>query len=847
MSSTLPDNSGEAAIMESLQALSAVDFQWTTHTDAVWREPRFDVQLLQQHVRRAILERLDSLAKTEDNGSPLGLVAMGSAGAGKTYLIAALRREVMAREAAFVFVDLTDIRDFWSTTLLGFLDSLQKPATGGVVQYQLLLEHLIRSYAAPEDNLDAAALARLRPPTLAIRMDRLVRAVGRHHRSEILRHQDVLRALVLLASDEWDLSNLGYGWLQGHGIGDDEMDKYGFHLRHTSPQDVVRGLSWLLSLRGPTLLALDQLDAFVTEHNVLARAPAVTEQQRAKQHVSLGILEGIGRGLMELRDATRRTVILVSCIEATWKNLKETALQTATDRYESPVHLTPISRRDLAEALVERRLAEAYAAAGFSPPHPTWPFSPAAFDGAVHLLPRELLKRCESHRRRCLEKGQVEELSTFAPAQTLADKLAVTALPTRYDQELSRFQGQSFLLDDPTDEERTGDLVLYACQSIVAENPCVDGIDVRVDDEEAFPYSKKYPPLHARIQLVFACDNDRERHLCLRVIEQSNAIAYQARLNAAMTISGIDRHLEFRRLVVVRSQDPPSGPKSAELTNVFRAAGGAFVSLSSTERRTILAAREMRQQFQAEPGFAAWLQMTKPVSRLSAFASTVEWLFAGATTPGQASTADGAVSVTASCGGTIPPTSTTDTATPIAATPIAAIPAAATPDAATSAAAIPAAPIPDAAIPVGRQIVGGRLLDEILLPVRALGEHVAALGGAGAGKTVLLRRLVEESALSGIPSIVVDGANDLARLGDDWPSPPQDWSEADAAKAKRYHDTTDVMVWTPGRESGNPLTLAILPDMSQFANDPDELQHIVEMATSSLSAYAAGSQGDGAR
>jgi hypothetical protein len=44
--------------------------------------------------------------------------------------------------------------------------------------------------------------------------------------------------------------------------------------------------------------------------------------------------------------------------------------------------------------------------------------------------------------------------------------------------------------------------------------------------------------------------------------------------------------------------------------------------------------------------------------------------------------------------------------------------------------------------------------------------------GAGSGKTVLLRRIVEEAALAGIPAIVIDPNNDLSRLGDAWPERP---------------------------------------------------------------------------
>jgi hypothetical protein len=78
---------------------------------------------------------------------------------------------------------------------------------------------------------------------------------------------------------------------------------------------------------------------------------------------------------------------------------------------------------------------------------------------------------------------------------------------------------------------------------------------------------------------------------------------------------------------------------------------------------------------------------------------------------------------------------------------------------------------------------------------------------------VFLRRIIEEAALLGIPWIVLDPLNDLSRLGDAWPSRPEAWSDEDAAKAKAYHACTDVVIWTPGANSGNPISPNLLPDL----------------------------------
>src|SRR5207249_9391207 len=72
---------------------------------------------------------------------------------------------------------------------------------------------------------------------------------------------------------------------------------------------------------------------------------------------------------------------------------------------------------------------------------------------------------------------------------------------------------------------------------------------------------------------------------------------------------------------------------------------------------------------------------------------------------------------------------------------------------ATPAGVVPSSP-PSSAnpeIPLGRRLSAGKAGDAVTVPVRWLEKHTVVCAGAGSGKTVLLRRLVEEAALLGIP------------------------------------------------------------------------------------------------
>jgi len=149
-------------------------------------------------------------------------------------------------------------------------------------------------------------------------------------------------------------------------------------------------------------------------------------------------------------------------------------------------------------------------------------------------------------------------------------------------------------------------------------------------------------------------------------------------------------------------------------------------------------------------------------------------------------------------------------------------------------------------IPVGRAVDRGAILGPVGLPWELLSLHIAIFAGAGEGKSknVLLSRLVEEAALCGAPSLVLDVHNDLTRLGEPWPSRPTEFSDEDARKAKAYFERVEVVVWTPGVTGGRSLTLKLLPDFAALgaAADPeslDEREQAVEMAVAVLEPYLA--------
>ncbi len=120
------------------------------------------------------------------------------------------------------------------------------------------------------------------------------------------------------------------------------------------------------------------------------------------------------------------------------------------------------------------------------------------------------------------------------------------------------------------------------------------------------------------------------------------------------------------------------------------------------------------------------------------------------------------------------------------------------------------------------------------MPIDLLRRHTVIFAGSGSGKTVLIRRLVEECAVLGVSSIVLDPNNDLACLGTPWPQAPRGWRENDEALAKRYFETTEVVIWTPRRETGRPLAFRPLAGLLAMKDDAEEFVIALDNAVESL-------------
>ncbi|MCJ2095779.1 ATP-binding protein [Methylobacterium sp. J-072] len=805
---------------DALDALRRVDFDWVRTLDSIWVDTAPIGSPNERLVPGLVADLHAKARKPADRA--IGRVFVGPAGVGKTHLVGQLRREAWRTGAWFVPLDVLGLTDFWRSAALSFVTALLQKMPDGRRQSDAVLAGVARRFGV-ETQVEAA----FNTPNIDARriVDVLVTALMRVDAARALKHLDVFRALCLLRSQDFGVVGLAHAWLQGYEADPVERAALGFKTPPPAPVELVRGMSWIMALSGPTLIAVDQIDGIIESSRLAAEDGLDAEA---------GLAEVLAAGLLEVNIVCDRSMTVVTCLEESWARLTARSLTPMLGRFGEPTVLLGMNEQAAAAALVAGRLAPAYAETGFEAPSPTWPFSARAIAeaAAANMMPRTLLMRCDAVRRRCLAEGAVTICDSLGKAP---DAPVTVASPTEFD--LAEACKAADISGIRSDEDRwLGQLLRDVFDLYTLEDDPDDTLDVASRGEP----DQRIPPLHGRLIFIHHDENDRERHVCYRALQHQNAIAFQARLRAALTASGISARIPDRELLLVRRGPMPGGSKTKQLVAAFTAAGGRSIDPSDEDLRTFVALRDLHAWAQAEgisDRFERWIRAEQPLVK-TAFFRDAGLAHAAARAEAPAS------------GGTIPALRSDgeDIALPTAQKKVvpegsdaAGKPASARADADGPGRAIRAewtasgSAAPDA-IPVGHRMTPDA--PEVSLPLRLLPRHTAIIAGSGSGKTVLLRRLVEEAALAGIPAIVIDPNNDLSRLGDAWPARPKGFSPEDDRKAALYAERVEVVVWTPGVHAGNPLFLSVLPDFAELSADRDERQQAIEMAAETLGPLA---------
>ncbi len=766
-----------------LKALSALRLDWAVAPDDVWHLPEFHVDELHRDVQAHILGGVNDAA-TSAAASPLGVAIIGTAGAGKTHLLGSVREKAQAEGAYFFLISLGHGSTFWESTALCVLEGLQRPSVDAETQLKSFIRRLAMQAGVPM-ALHAAISgdAPLTPEDL----NQFVAEVRRLNRKVGLDCRDTAKALVLYGSADPDEQDIGYDYL----LSMNEIEpgirlRWGLRAEAKPAQRIVSEISHLLALTGPTVMAVDQIDTLLARHG--ANLKGIDVAQDAAAIVQLNL---VADGLMSLREVTRRTLCLVSCLPSSWELIESRAAAPVRDRFRRITPLSWIGDADIAATIVAKRFDARYRAVGYAVPYPTWPVKPEVFPDAVTFTPRGLLQAIDDHVQSCLRTGEFRELARLGDvpptvATPPADGVAPSELDQRFD-DLRRNADVSKALSQDTEDTAVPQLLAAGLAAWIDENS---------DQNISFVYDPlpgPKPLLHAVLRRVHDSATGEESHWAFRAIAHNNATAALFRLRGASTKAGLAGGDMRRRLFVLRNVSWANGEKTQAALAALRSSGGDTLPLDVEDLKTFAALQQMRHE--AHTDFPAWLAARRHASSSKLFSTAL----ADALADPVPSPPDG-------------PRPPKPSRRP------------------------KPKPVPDGTtVALGWPAEGDA---PYRIELESLRRHCAIFAGSGSGKTVLIRRLVEECALRGVSAIVLDPNNDLARLGDPWPEAPDAWGDGDAERAAEYLAHTDVRVWTPRREAGCPLSFQPLPDFRSVLDDPDELAAAIEAAAATLAPRA---------
>ena len=789
----------------ALEALRHVAFPTTTSGNDIWRDDAIHVDGIHSWAFRTVLEALD---RVRDGVRVNNVVIQGRPGIGKSHFLGRIRHAVTEQGQIFVLFQPSTARQFWDSLALAYRDALHREVGAAGTQLRAVLHGLGDAIGLKRAEIEHLVAGTFDLTHLKDVRRGLQSHLGRGPGDQVA--LDVALALILTNSEDFGRQDLGDALLQGQEIEGNEARAHSIRASRIPCREVVSAFDLLIGAAGcTTLVAVDQLDGLIA----LGRSLPGAEEQL--------LFDQVATGLMDLAEDMQHSLVVVSCLTDSWLLLRNQAVAPAHDRYPTDVQLRPIPSAEVGKALIAAYLRDAYARAGFTPAYPTWPVPSSAFADAPLFSPRSLINLVQNHCAHCRERGRVtelEQLTTEHPGpEPPPNGRRRGDDPQPPEPELDRWFKQLVREADVADvlDEKQVDAglpaLLRAGLTAWAEENAATG-DFSVD-----PPLGRNPSLHARLRRIIDADTDDEVHWSFRAVLNDNAVAALHRLRAAVTASGLELSGERRRLFILRNEAWSQGRKTRQVLDAFEAHGGVVVKLLEADLRVF---RALQQLLEEQPkGLAAWLGAHRPASGTTLLASL---------SPEPAGTGGASASAeAAAASGATAPSSTAVPSEAATASGVVAPSKTATP----SQAAAVSKEADEDAILIGIAEGTGR---RVTVPLEDLRRHTVIFAGSGSGKTVLIRRLIEECALKGVSAVVLDPNNDLARLGLPWPEPPRGWLDRDAERAASYLRGTEVAVWTPRLTTGRPLSFAPLSGLGDVADDADEFEIALDNAVASL-------------
>jgi DNA helicase HerA-like ATPase len=810
-----------------------------TWEDDIWRADPVDVAEVHAKARRKFVDLLSTITLGNETGTQDRILLFhGQSGAGKTHLIRALRTTGHRRGIAyFGYAQLTpDVANYADYYLRRLVHSLEKPYDPDRPGSESGLARLTSRLVADADKVSHKDLEALRDANLddaklakvVLKLADAIVASPKYAAQEL--DINVVRALLYLERHDPRIDQRVRQYLHGRPLTElahqavAALDPNTGEDRAFEIIAALGGIMWTVD-RAALVFCVDQVEDLRFFNDA---------EERFQRAV---------RDLIQIANRLTNAILIISCLEDFYGQVRGVLAQSYIDRIEKagPVALLESRTPEEARLIISKRLEHlaksGEAGASFSDPAAF--FGPQFFEEFAGLSTRRLLEHAYTRLR-----------SKTAPSAEPEDAEESEEAPSGFVSRLAAALGIGFASDDVTASTNGVDY-----RDLWARFENASEAEIPSDERELLDILAGALTV-AKEEWAGAIELEAARHELqdeLPVIDlnlrHNNGLACEARIflcNRPTQGGGLKRQLDKvlaamdgRTCFMLRASDFPPNRKNqtAQAFRKFRDGGGRQILVPIPEWERMIMVREFYTHHRNDPGFAAWFAGTKLLSKLAPMIPLLRLDLMGYGLPKvPANGANGhARKETNGTGGLAayhPPATSGGLVEPDAE------PAQA-PVVATEEDELPLSVILDENGGDGSAIVAGRELTGIHNPVRlnknVLKRHAAVLGGSGSGKTTLALCLIEQLLLRGIPAVLLDRKGDLCSYAnpDVWRDNDEEFSDRRSEREK-LADAIDVAVFTPGRSSGRPISITLLP------NGINELPDHEQQLLANLSSAALG-------
>ncbi len=783
MTTAIATQKPEVAIDPRLEAFTRYGapeiFHAVATPTAIWKADPYDVETIHTEAREAFERLLNRGRRVPPPPSGAVLVLQGESGSGKTHLMRAFRTRAHGQGAGYCgYMQMTsEISNYSRYMLAHFVDGLDQPyAPDGPSRTGLA--RLSAGLLEQVPGLSGVDLGAFRegeidgdPTKLVDEYADRLQATNRFRECDL----ELLRVLLHLERHDSQVRSRAMMWLRCQEMRVSDRDHIGGAVPRIDEGDSIRMLRALASVidavHGASMvLLIDQLEDMANQSAPVDRFVKVVD------------------AITAFTDQIPNAVVVLACLEDYFKENVKHLIRAKYDRLtRDPDPLKLLSNRTLEEirAMTARRLAYLYDTADVEVDRADelFPFREA------HLIPlqgfrtRDALDFLRRHHEKCIHANEWFEPDSVRTNPNDTTPAEVVVSSSDLDPLWNDFH-VAFKAVVPDEEEALATILAKAIASVSAELP--EGYFIgEPDGDENFIEVDVHHPDDSIDKLLVAICNKKA---------QGGGLGKQ--------LTAVQKRLGDFPVALVRTSDFPATKTSVVVKQIaaILKKEGRRVVVADADWRRMLAFEQFRQQHASRPDFAAWQKASRPLGDLD---SLQKILRHNSFKP-------------------VPNAVTPPAPKPPAPTPI---PQAAVPPTPT------VSTVTSHGIAVGRS--RGTISSPVLIDPLELTMHAAFLGGAGSGKTTAALNVIEQLLSQNIPVVLLDRKGDLCRYAD-----PAAWDRplSEAALVTRREELRqklDIAIYTPGKASGRPLALPVVPTgFSELMTD--EREQVAQFAAGAL-------------